>query len=359
MKILFIPNWRVKTLDKDDERIQAPDKYVKGKPYWFFRHFPEGTQVDVLDIGEPTSLQKFEQKVKFYIKQPCKAFRRRNDYDIVISHGAQSGLAYELLSSFVKRKPRHLMFDIGGLNGARVNLYETPLIRFALRKSPAIIVHSSRQLSLYRKHYPNLVAKSTFIPFGTDFDYFNQVKPAIVGKRIIAFGYRKRDYATLCDAFSQIDNKGYELHIIGDDSLASRYANHQSIVFHPLMPIRQLMQFTADSAIVAIPLPEYLYSYGQMSFLQSMAMRKAMIVTDTTSSHDYLSGTPGVLMPKTGDVQSMKDALSKWIATDLKSLAELGEKNAEYVQQNFNEALMGKRIYEFICHTYPELNRNR
>lgn len=37
MKILFIPNWRVKHLEEDDAHIQAPDKYVAGKPYWFFK----------------------------------------------------------------------------------------------------------------------------------------------------------------------------------------------------------------------------------------------------------------------------------------------------------------------------------
>lgn len=98
--------------------------------------------MDVLDIGAPGTLQKLEKKIKFYIKQPIRSFRRRNDYDLVISHGAQSGLLYELLTSFVKHKPRHLMFDIGGLNGSRINKYETPLIRYALRHSPAIIVHS-------------------------------------------------------------------------------------------------------------------------------------------------------------------------------------------------------------------------
>ena len=32
MKILFIPNWNVKRLDKDDASLQAPDKYVDGQP---------------------------------------------------------------------------------------------------------------------------------------------------------------------------------------------------------------------------------------------------------------------------------------------------------------------------------------
>lgn len=168
MKILFIPNWRVNRLSTDVPTIQAPDKQVQGEPYWFFKYFPEGTQVDIIDIGKENQFRKIEHKIKFYLVQPWKAFRARKHYDLVISHGAQSGLVYELLTSFVKRKPQHLMFDIGGLNGARVNHTEMPLIRWALRKAPHIIVHASRQLSLYAKHYPKLAPKATFIPFGND-----------------------------------------------------------------------------------------------------------------------------------------------------------------------------------------------
>ena len=50
MKILFIPNWRVNRLSTDVPTIQAPDKQVQGEPYWFFKYFPEGTQVDIIDI---------------------------------------------------------------------------------------------------------------------------------------------------------------------------------------------------------------------------------------------------------------------------------------------------------------------
>ena len=357
MKILFIPNWRVKHLEEDDAHIQAPDKYVAGKPYWFFKYFPRGTEVDVLDIGEPGIVQKLEKKIKFYIKQPIKAFRRRNEYDLVISHGAQSGLMYELLTSFVKRKPRHLMFDIGGLNGSRINNFETPLIRYALRRSPAIIVHSSRQLDLYRHHYPNLVAKSTFIPFGADFDYFDEGLEININKRVVAFGYAKRDFATLCEAFAGIDDRrGFELHIIGDTRLAATYAQHSAIVFHERMSISDLMEFIMESAAVAIPLPEYLYSYGQMSFLQSMALRKSMIVTETTSSRDYVSHVPGVRTTQPGDVADMRRALEETFAMDKGELLYRGLMNAEYVRNDFSESLMGRRIWNFVKTTFPELD---
>ena len=94
MKILFIPNWKVIHAEEDIPSVQAPDKYIKDKSYWFFRHFRSDLKIDIIDITSFFFLDKIETKIKFYIWQPIKAFFRRNDYDFVISHGAQSGLVY-------------------------------------------------------------------------------------------------------------------------------------------------------------------------------------------------------------------------------------------------------------------------
>ncbi|MGN0213343.1 MAG: glycosyltransferase family 4 protein [Muribaculaceae bacterium] len=240
------------------------------------------------------------------------------------------------------------MFDIGGLNGSRINHSETPLIRFALRRMPAIVVHSSRQLEFYRKYYPKLFEKVTFIPFGADFNYFDHGLEIHFNYRIVSFGYAKRDFATLCKAFDELDNSKYELHIVGDSSLSKEYSHNSRIVFHEKMPIADLVRFILDSAFVAIPLPEYLYSYGQMSFLQSMALRKPLVVTDTTSSHDYVNGISGVLTPKPYDVADMKRCLAEMMSKDKGELMYMGLMNAEHVRNDLNEQVMGERVYRVV-----------
>lgn len=97
MRILFLPNWSVHQLNIDNVRWQAPDKDVKGQPYWFFRYFPSDTLVDVLDVRPHNILAKIEHKIKFYIYQGFLAYSKMNNYDIVISHGAQSGVMLALL----------------------------------------------------------------------------------------------------------------------------------------------------------------------------------------------------------------------------------------------------------------------
>jgi len=349
MRILFTPNWTVHHLDIDDGLIQPPDKQVADQGYWFFRYFPSGYQVDIIDRGRKSWFRDFEKKIKFYILQPIRAFRKRNTYDIVVSHGAQSGLVYELLCSFVKKKPPHLMFDIGGLNGARINHYETPLIRFALRKRPYILVHSSRQVDFYREYYPQLTAKVRFIPFGVDCSYFTP-KPTVSRTRtILTFGKAKRDNLTLCEAFSRIgDKRGYRLIVVGEQELSRRFAHVNEISFRPVVPLPELMRLIAESEFIVIPLPEYRYSYGQMSFLQSMAMGKALIVTRTTSSVDYINEAPGVIGVEPYDVEGMEHAIEDMIGMDHARREAIGMANRDYVTSNYNECDMSKAICDYI-----------
>ena len=361
-KILFIPNWKVTHLKVDDSSFQSPDKVIEGSRYWFFKHFASNTTVDVLDIGNENWWRKVEHKIKFYISQPVKAFMRRNRYDVVISHGAQSGLIYELLASFSHKKPLHIMFDIGGLNGARINKIETPLIKFAMRKSPVIIIHSSRQLELYKQHYPNLYEKAHFVPFGTDFEYFNQQGTRHKAqstnedheKLLLSIGYAKRDYKTLCEAWKRAASGDYVLKIVGDESLAPQYSDCKNIQFSKKIPIAELMSITLNCTAVIVPLPEYLYSYGQMTILQSMAMAKPMIVTRTTSTTDYISQAPGVLAVEPDDVTSMSQALEKMCHLGNEELKAMGAMNQAYVQSHFNEQLMAKKIEEIIINNLKQ-----
>jgi len=62
MKILFLPNWSVVNSNTDIADLQAPDKYIKGKPYWFFNFFSEDTYVDIIDIQAHSRLHGIEKK---------------------------------------------------------------------------------------------------------------------------------------------------------------------------------------------------------------------------------------------------------------------------------------------------------
>jgi glycosyltransferase involved in cell wall biosynthesis len=379
MKLLFLPNWRVARLQTDDTRIQAPDKQVGGQGYWFFKYIKLIDSVDILDIGRGGWLRPIEKKLKFYIIQPVRAFVRRNDYDIVVSHGAQSGLMYELLCSFVSRKPIHVMFDIGGLNGDKDSPRQTRLLRYILRRRPWIVIHSSRQRSMYEKKYPELLERLRFFPFGADCDYFNQFLPASSEAAseapaawsavsstsfaapegsseapaassgtsasepyVLSFGYAKRDYATLIEAWRRLPATT-KLRIVGwrPESVEGMPEN---VEFVGKVPMDELIRQIRASRFVVVPLPTFNYSYGQMSFLQSMALGKCVIVTETVSSFDYLRDAPGARLVKPYDVDDMACALRAFLSRPQQELDDYGRQNHRFVESRFNERSMAAAL---------------
>ncbi|GHT59104.1 hypothetical protein FACS18945_5350 [Bacteroidia bacterium] len=347
MKILFLPNWTVTKADKDIITLQSPDKYIKGEKYWFFRYFPENAQIDVIDIHAKNILHKLEVKIKFYIWQAILAFKNAGKYDIVISHGAQSGLVYSLLCTiFFRKKTKHIIFDIGGMNGARNNKIENALIRFALKSKPHIICHSKVIIDNYKKMFPEFVSQTRFIPFGIDIEDFTP-QPNLEEKNyIFSFGSGKRDYETLINAFKLLNNTSLSLRIAGISLLKTAKEN-KNIEFLGRISINELKKEIQASKFVVIPLPVFNYSYGQMSFLQSMCLGKTVIVTRTPSSIDYIENGNGAFFVEPYDVEDLKNKM-EMLLSDNDLLSVSNRKAHSYILENFSEEKMGKNIYEYI-----------
>jgi glycosyltransferase involved in cell wall biosynthesis len=344
MKILFLPNWTVHKLEIDDINIQSPNKQIAGEPYWFFKHFPEKVEIDIIDIQQKNFIYKIEKKIKFYIYQALLAFAKAKEYDVVISHGAQSGLVYALLSLFRRKKsrPLHIIIDIGGLNGGRSNKIETTGIKFALKSSPAIIYHASIQKELYKTVYKGVIKQFDFIRFGVNTEEFHPLNLK-TEDYILSFGYCKRDYPTLLKAWEQITTDT-RLYIIGDETAQGI----KNVVAIPKIDIIKLKQYIAKSLFVVIPLPVFNYSYGQMSFLQSMAMGKPVIVTKTPSSIDYIEDGKGVFFVRPYDISDLKSKI-EYLLSQRNRLAIHGENAYRQIIDNLlDEETMSRKIAEFI-----------
>lgn len=352
MKILFLPNWHVHCLDEDNNSIQAPDKYIKGEKYWFFKYFPADTEVDIIDIKRTNRLHKLEKRIKFYIWQAILAFFKSKNYDVVISHGAQSGLLYALLSSFRKKNPLHIIIDIGGLNGASESRFQAKLIGYALRKKPEIIIHSSKQASLYYKMYSWLSDKVTFIPFGIDYEYFENYKFEAnkASNYFIGFCGDMRDSETLTKSWKSIDNDFF-LEIFGKNSL--KYPDLISgINLRGKVPFIELIDSMKSAYAIILTLPLANYSYGQTTLLQSMAMGKFIIVTETVSTTDYLINAPSVISVKPYSVDDLSRKINEIIKIPAAKIKEMGLKNQLFVKEKYNEKNMADKIYNLICRNY-------
>jgi glycosyltransferase involved in cell wall biosynthesis len=228
------------------------------------------------------------------------------------------------------------------MNGGRINKIETPIIKFALRSKPVIIYHSSCQKVLYETVYKNVVSYAEFIHFGVNIDEFRPLNLP-VSNYILSFGYEKRDYPTLLKAWKATHHPGTKLCIIGDDSILET----ETIKVISKIDILELKQYIASSLFVIIPLPVFYYSYGQMSFLQSMAMGKPVIVTETPSSVDYLKDVTGALLVKPYDSFDLKYKI-EYLLQNKEILAKMGDEARKYIASTLNEETMAKKIHNLI-----------
>ena len=352
MKILMLVNWKIKYSDTVPEGVQPPDYYVPGLKYWFFRYFEnQDITVDVVDIGRPGVFEKFERdKLRFYIRQTLRCIGKLGKYDVVLSHGMQSGIVLCLLRRlFGKGKYKHIVFDIGAFNSAREEGRALKFMQFAGKSLDGVIYHTKNQKEYYEKCHPWLVDKSAYIPFGTDAEFFATDSDKVdicEEKYVLCVGSDKRDWDTLTKAYLNTNQK-YKLRLIGNSSVET---NSENIEVLGRVYIEELKNQMCGAAFCVLPLKYMNYSFGQMTLLQQMALGKAVIVADVPSVEEYVD-EKHLVSYEPENAEDLKEKLQK-LMDDSELCKELGNNAKEAVRSFFNEEIMAKRIekaiYEFV-----------
>lgn len=346
MKILMLVNWKVRPCAEPPSDLQPPDYFVSGGDYWFFRYFREKPQVDVLDISTFPALERFEHDItRFYMPQGIRAAIRlaRGEYDLVLSHGAQSAVVLSLLRRIHKGRAKHVLFDIGSFASASESGMVLRLLKFASRSLDGLICHASGQLSYYGEQFPWISDFARFIPFGTDFDFFNATAGDVAGSYICCVGASKRDWATLVEAYraSCIDAP---LKLVGCTDAAF---GGNGVELIPHVPVRRMIDIIRGATLCALPLKEYRYSYGQMTLLQQMVLGKCVVAADVTGIRDYMRAGETALVYEPGDVNGLSELISAAYKDD-GFRRRIGAAGRESVLTYYNERRMATDIEDYL-----------
>lgn len=365
MKILMLVNWKIEYADKVPADKQPPDYYIKGEDYWFFRYFKnkKDIQVDVVDIRSFQALETFEKnKIRFYVWQTLKVLPQLKNYDLVLSHGMQSGIVLCLWRRlFGKGKYKHIVFDIGAFNSAKEEGNALKLMQFASKSLDGVIYHTAMQEEYYKKCHPWLLDKSKYIDFGTDAEFFEKAngdgesveekeRDDIISQDteppyILSIGYNKRDWETLIRAYEKLDTE-VELHLLGNDSWKS---NNPKIKILPPVPVKEMMQMIEGSLFGVLPLKWFNYSYGQMTLMQQMALGKAVIVSEVPSVKDYAKHKVDACFYPPEDADALAEQM-KLLLEDSELRKQIGQEAAKTIREKMNERIMAQEIETFLEH---------
>ena len=361
MKILMLVNWKVERCASPPKDRQPPDYVVKGEPYWFYRYFRMPVEVDVLDISSFPALEHFEkEKLRFYVIQALRAIPKMGRYDLVVSHGMQSGVAVSLFRRFFPGKARHVVFDIGSFNSAAESGGALRLMQFSSRSIDGLIYHTGMQKEYYRKHFPWILPKSRFIPFGTDSVFFSEREDRKEKKSgeeyILCVGYHKRDWDTLTKAYGFLAKKHRKefdlpaLRLVGkpDYCLPASFSLPEGAILEkmPYIPVQELMDQIAGALFCVVPLEYFNYSFGQMTLLQQMAMGKAVISAKVPSMLDYVQEGEDGLFYEPGNAEELCAGMER-LLEDPAFRENMGRKAAFSVKVLHNEKKMAQKIEAF------------
>ena len=348
MKILMLVNWKIEYCDKKPSDKQAPDYDVKGEPYWFYRYFNDIPQVDVVDIRSFSWLEKFEKnKIRFYIWQTLKVLPRLNQYDLIVSHGMQSGVVLSLWRRIFKTKAKHIVFDIGSFNSAAESGVALKLMQHASKSLDGVIYHTSWQKEYYEKFFPWIVDKSHFIKYGVDFEYFGTLgtkEKSNLDRYVVCVGRSRSDWDTAIEAYKRL-NTDVKLRFIG--GYEEKYAHISGIEQIGYMPITELISQIQGAECCLLPLEYVKYSFGQMRFLQQQALGKCVIASRIPSLVDYATDYETAIFYNPGDCEDCANKLQEIL--DNKKLRDtIGLKASASMKSDYNEEVMANEIEKVL-----------
>lgn len=346
MKILMLVNWKVADCREIPSDRQPPDYVAEGVPYWFFRYFKEPTEVDVVDIRSAAWLERFEKyTLRFYVWQTLKVLPKLHKYDLILSHGMQSGIVLSLWRRLFPTKAKHIVFDIGCFNSAAERGLALRLMQTASKSIDGLICHSSVQMGYYKRHFPWLVPKSRFIPFGTDLAFFRSGEAAELSEPyMICVGTAKRDWNTLIEAYGSL-NTPVRLKLVGH--IDRRFAGIAGVEQLPVLPITELMDEIRGAAFCVLPLEHLPYACGQMTLMQQMALGKCVITADVPAVADYIKDGETAITYPAGDAQALAERLA-WAISHPQERAAVARRGQQFLAEHCNEKIMAEEIEQFL-----------
>lgn len=208
---------------------------------------------------------------------------------------------------------------------------------FVLRRVDIAIVHSRLEAARYRLVFPRVRARFVFVPYGLNLDSRDAIMAEAASAApharpvVVSAGKSGRDYATLFAAVAGLD---VDVRIVCN--------------FLPAIPpvppgaaVRVLVDCHGDdyllelakADIVVLPLAVGDISAGQMVLIQSMALARPTVVTDTETIRDYAQDGENALLVPLGDVASMRAAIAR-LAGDPPLCRRLGAAAAASYDRN-------------------------
>jgi len=293
--------------------LTAIDGIVKGDDTWLWRYLPQNEHefdfvyVKPLLRSYPRHLRSLLYYSR-YVLLGIKTFFRAPTYDIVVSWEAKCGLPFAFLQSVLHRsRPPHVILGFIGKNAVRK---ARGLCRFALRSVSKLVVYASAEVEEYEELFSMPSDRIAFIPLADFYsmDTLRREPTLPCQDYVFSVGSSNRDYGCLAEAVKGLDarmvvvGKKSDFHGVAfPDNVEVKYD-----VYGPAMD-----KFLRESRLVVIPLKDPRYSAGQTVLLKAMTFGKAVVVTETLGTADYVEDGKTAVLVEPGSAVALRAAIER------------------------------------------------
>ncbi len=259
--------------------------------FWQSAAWKEATR-SLYDLGQgrdPVPRPWWREALALWLRRPF--------YDVVLTEGVRTSMAYAMLCLLTLQKPRQVMTEVF-IDTARPDDFRWRLKnywhRILARRALGIITNSSTELETMARRYGVDPDRFRFVPINTNIQH-----PARIEQDegfVLSAGRTLRDYNTLLMAAQQINAP---LTIICGQNDLDRVTlplPHNVRVLQEI-PREEYLDLLHRCRVVALPLLPTERSTGQVVMLEAMACGKPVVTTASPGTIDTIrNGENGFLV---------------------------------------------------------------
>jgi glycosyltransferase involved in cell wall biosynthesis len=245
------------------------------------------TVLDRAEVHRGSRLTRWLARASVPLAQAWLAFRRRAEYDVVLTDGEHIGIPLALMLKLARAPHTHV--TIGHrLTAAKKRVFFRWLRVYT--HMTRIALHARKQFELARNELGIPAKHLALVPYQVDTEFWRPMPGVAEEPLVCSAGLEFRDYPTLERAVDGLNARV----IIGAASHWSKRRNtaagseHPSNVEVDRFDYVSLRNLYARASVVVVPLDDTDFQAGVTTILEAMAMAKPVIVTHTEGQTDVI-----------------------------------------------------------------------
>jgi glycosyltransferase involved in cell wall biosynthesis len=292
-------------------------------------------------VGWPRLLLYSFRSAKKSLKTTPKA-----DWVVLESH--LEVLAYiwtTKILGHVKPKIMLLGFIYTARKQAWVSKLKYTYLKYVLNHVDCVVCHSTQETEKNKVVFNLKNTQFSYIPYGLHVSKIQHSENFDNEPYALSAGRSGRDYKLLIQCFTEL---GYPLRIVCDSvaAIGDQSDLPKNIKILTSCYDAEYLKELTNAKLVVVPLSVDDLSAGQMVLLQSMALKKPVIITKTKTIHHYVEHEKNAVLVEKDSLNQMKEAVKK-IWEDKEFAAQLSLNAKSNFDENYSmESFIRKIIHE-------------